>query len=64
MWQSTGARLQQICSTAHKDKLDNRRLGASTYVQGYGRGRWIVATINQQKSIYCDRGNVGITREV
>jgi hypothetical protein len=30
-WQSTGARLQQIRSTAHKYKLDNGSMGAHTY---------------------------------
>jgi hypothetical protein len=63
-WQSTGARLQQICSTAHKYKLDNRSMGVSTYVQCYGRGRWVMTIRSQQTVIYCDHGNVGIVREV
>jgi hypothetical protein len=52
--QPTGARLQQIYSTTHKYKLDNGSMGASKYVQGCGRGRWVVATRSQHTARYCD----------
>jgi hypothetical protein len=39
-------------------------MGASTYVQCYGRGIWVVVTISQHTIRYCDRANIGIIGEV